>query len=79
MQIHTLGIAIDDCPRGLPDIDADFLNGIVPIAEPIPLWRVGLCSVCHVRRTGGNHRRTRLPKASDKLPSLPAMSPRFAH
>jgi len=37
MQIHTLGIAIDDCPRGLPDIDADFLNGIVPIAEPIPI------------------------------------------
>src|SRR5262245_47339473 len=27
---------------GLRNIDADLLNGIVPIALPIPLWRVGL-------------------------------------
>jgi len=59
---------VDDCPQGLPD-------GIVPIAEPIPLWRVGLCWACHIRRTRGNHRGTRLLKASDTLPSLPAMSP----
>ena len=29
--------SVDDCPQCLPDIDANLLNGIVPIAEPIPL------------------------------------------
>src|SRR5215469_5207719 len=70
---------IDDCPQCLANIDANLLNGIVPIAEPIPLGRLGLYSACHIRRTGGNHRGTRLLKASDKLPPLPAMSPWFAH
>jgi len=49
-------------PQGLPNIDANLLNDIVPIAEPIPLWRVGLCPACHIRRPGGNHCGTRLPK-----------------
>src|SRR5215472_4578308 len=66
-------------PQGLPNIDANFLNGIVPIAKPIPLWRVGLCSVCHIRRSGGNHQGIGLLKTGDKLPPLPAMSLRFPH
>jgi hypothetical protein len=49
----------------LPNIDADLLNDIVPIAESIPLWRVGLCPACHIRRPGGNHCGTRLLKAAD--------------
>src|ERR1700730_4021688 len=66
-------------PQSLPNIDANLLNGIVPIAEPIPLWRVGLCSACHIRRPGGNHNETRPLKAGDKLPPLPAVPLPFAH
>ena len=66
-------------PQRLPNIYANLLNGIVPIAEPIPLWRVGLCSACPIRRPGGNHYGTGLLKPSDKLPPLPAVSPPFAH
>src|ERR1700751_1270090 len=66
-------------PQDLPNIYANLLNGIVPIAEPIPLWRVGLCSACHIRRAGGNLYGTRPLEASDKLPPLPAMPPPFAH
>src|SRR6185369_871025 len=59
-------------PQGLPNIYANLLNGIVPIAEPIPLWRVGLCSACHIRRPSGNLYGTGSLKAGDELPSLPA-------
>jgi hypothetical protein len=65
-------------PQDLPNIYANPLNGIVSIAEPIPLWRVGLCSACHIRRPGGNHDGTRPLKAGDKLPPLPAVPPPFA-
>jgi len=66
-------------PQDLPNIYANLLNGIAPIAEPIPLWRVGLCSACHIRRAGGDHDGTRLLKAGDKLPPLPAVPPPFAN
>ena len=52
-------------PQGLPNIDAYLLNGIVSIAESIPLGRVGLCPACHICRPGGNHCGTRLLKAGD--------------
>jgi hypothetical protein len=65
--------------QGLPNIYANLLNGIVPIAEPIPLWRVGLCSACHIRRPGGNRYGTRPLNAGDKLPALPAVPLPFAH
>jgi len=65
-------------PQSLPNIDANLLNGIVPIAEPIPLWRVGLCSACHIRRPGGNHCGATVLNASDELPSLPTVSLSFA-
>jgi hypothetical protein len=61
-------LSIDDCRKGLPTIYANLLNSIVPIAEPIPLWRVGLCAACHVCRPGGNHYGTRPLKAGDTLP-----------
>jgi hypothetical protein len=44
----------------LPNLDADFVNCVVPIAETIPLWQVRLCSTSHVRRSGGNRRGARL-------------------
>ncbi len=66
-------------PQDLPNIYANLLNGIVPIAEPIPLWRIGLCSACHIRRPGGNQYGTRPLKAGDKLPPLPAVPPPFAN
>ena len=66
-------------PQDLPNIYANLLNGIAPIAEPIPLWRVRLCSACHIRRASGNHYGTRLLKAGDKLPPLPAVPPPFAN
>jgi len=65
--------------QALPNIDANLLNRIVPIAEPIPLWRVRLCSACHVRRPGRNHYGIGPLKASDELPPLPAVSLPFAH
>ena len=65
--------------QALPNIDANLLNHIVPIAEPIPLWRVRLCSACHVRRPGRNHYGIGPLKASDELPPLPAVSLPFAH
>jgi hypothetical protein len=66
-------------PQGLPNIDANLLNGIVPIAEPIPLWQIGLCSARHIRRPGGNLYGTGPLKAGDELPPLPAVSLPFAH
>src|SRR5215469_9431880 len=64
---------------GLPNIDADLLNGIVPIAEPIPLWRVELRSASHIRRSGGNHYRNGPLMTGDELPPLPTVSLPFAH
>ena len=55
----------------LANIDANLLNSIVSVAEPIPLWRVGLCTACHIRRPSRNDYYARPVKAGDKLPPLP--------
>src|SRR5437016_12870120 len=63
----------------LPDVNRHVLDGVVAVAEPVPLRAFGLRAAGEVRGARAHHDRARPLDARDELPPLPAVSLSLAH
>src|SRR5436309_15292513 len=62
----------------LPDVNRHLRDGVVPVAEPVPLRALGLRATSQVRRASAHHGRAWLLDPRAQLPPLPAVPPRLA-
>src|SRR5438128_10980869 len=63
----------------LPDVNRHLRDGVVRVADPVPLRALGLRAAGQVRRATAHHGRAWLLDPPDQLPPLPAVPPPLAH